>query len=97
MYTVKWSVLQYIIIRPLVSLAGIVCEKYNVLCESEGFDYRYADVYLEVIDFVSIRCVFFLEIVMFERVDVSWLLALLYTDCLCSMASHRRSSKAADR
>ena len=57
MYTVKWSVLQYVIIRPLVSIAGIVCEKYKVLCESEGFDFRYANVYLEIVDFISIRCV----------------------------------------
>ncbi|KAL1736787.1 organic solute transporter Ostalpha-domain-containing protein [Schizophyllum commune] len=54
MYTVKWSVLQYVIIRPLVSIAGIVCEKYKVLCESEGFDFRYANVYLEIVDFISI-------------------------------------------
>ncbi|KAK7458089.1 hypothetical protein VKT23_009995 [Stygiomarasmius scandens] len=54
MYTVKWSVLQYVIIRPLVSIAGIICEHYNVLCESAGFDARYANVYLEAVDFVSI-------------------------------------------
>ncbi|KAF8908770.1 DUF300-domain-containing protein [Mucidula mucida] len=54
MYTVKWSVLQYVIIRPLVSIVGVVCEKFKVLCESEGFDYHYANVYLEVVDFISI-------------------------------------------
>ncbi|KAF5345454.1 hypothetical protein D9758_013648 [Tetrapyrgos nigripes] len=54
MYTVKWSVLQYVIIRPLASIAGIICEHYNVLCESAGFDARYANVYLEAVDFVSI-------------------------------------------
>ncbi|KAF8060857.1 organic solute transporter Ostalpha-domain-containing protein [Lyophyllum atratum] len=54
MYTVKWSVLQYVIIRPLASIAGIVCEKYGVLCESAGFSVHYASVYLEAIDFVSI-------------------------------------------
>ncbi|TRM60659.1 organic solute transporter Ostalpha-domain-containing protein [Schizophyllum amplum] len=54
MYTVKWAVLQYVVVRPLVSIAGIVCEKYKVLCESEGFDFKYANVYLEIVDFVSI-------------------------------------------
>ncbi|KAL1748427.1 organic solute transporter Ostalpha-domain-containing protein [Schizophyllum fasciatum] len=54
MYTVKWSVLQYVILRPLVSIVGIVCEKYKVLCETKGFDFRYANVYLEIVDFVSI-------------------------------------------
>ncbi len=57
MYTVKWSVLQYVIIRPLVSIVGVVCEKFKVLCESEGFDYHYANVYLEVVDFISITYV----------------------------------------
>ncbi|KAK0421926.1 DUF300-domain-containing protein [Armillaria borealis] len=54
MYTVKWSVLQYVIIRPLCSIVGVVCEKYNVLCESEGFDFHYANAYLEIVDFISI-------------------------------------------
>ncbi|KAF8993912.1 DUF300-domain-containing protein [Cyathus striatus] len=54
MYTVKWSVLQYVVIRPAVSVAGIICEHYNVLCESAGFSAKYANVYLEAIDFVSI-------------------------------------------
>ncbi|KAK7057130.1 organic solute transporter Ostalpha-domain-containing protein [Favolaschia claudopus] len=54
MYSVKWSVLQYVVIRPAVSIAGIVTQALNVLCESEGFNVHYANVYLEAIDFVSI-------------------------------------------
>jgi len=54
MYTVKWSVLQYVIIRPACSIAGIICQAYNVLCESGSFDVHFANVYLEAIDFVSI-------------------------------------------
>lgn len=54
MYTLKWSVLQYVIVRPLASIAGIICEAYGVLCESAGFDYHWANVYIEAIDFVSI-------------------------------------------
>ncbi|TFK35664.1 organic solute transporter Ostalpha-domain-containing protein [Crucibulum laeve] len=54
MYTVKWSVLQYVIIRPAASIAGIVAEKYHVLCESEGYSPKYASVYIEAINFVSI-------------------------------------------
>ncbi|KAG1828261.1 DUF300-domain-containing protein [Suillus variegatus] len=54
MYTVKWSVLQYVIIRPAVSIAGIVCQIYNVLCESGPYSIYFANVYLEVVDCVSI-------------------------------------------
>ncbi|KAJ7045567.1 organic solute transporter Ostalpha-domain-containing protein [Mycena alexandri] len=54
MYTVKWAVLQYVIFRPLVSIVGIVCQALNILCESEGFSVKYANVYLEAVDFVSI-------------------------------------------
>ncbi|TEB20972.1 DUF300-domain-containing protein [Coprinellus micaceus] len=54
MYTVKWSVLQYIIIRPAASIAGIICEHYHVLCHTEGYTYKYAAVYIECINFVSI-------------------------------------------
>ncbi|KAJ6499942.1 organic solute transporter Ostalpha-domain-containing protein [Mycena vitilis] len=54
MYTVKWAVLQYVIFRPAVSIAGIICQAFNVLCESEGFSVKYANVYLEAVDFVSI-------------------------------------------
>ncbi|KIK56471.1 hypothetical protein GYMLUDRAFT_47008 [Collybiopsis luxurians FD-317 M1] len=54
MYTLKWCALQYVIFRPAISIAGIICEKLNVLCESQGFDVHFANVYLEAIDFVSI-------------------------------------------
>lgn len=53
MYTLKWAVLQYAVIRPLVSIAGIVCQVYNVLCQSV-WSVHYAGVYLEAVDFVSI-------------------------------------------
>ena len=46
MYTLKWSVLQYVIVRPLASIAGIICEAYGVLCEAAGFDYHWANVYI---------------------------------------------------
>jgi len=54
MYTVKWSVLQYVIIRPACSIAGIICEAFNVLCASGPYSVYFANVYLEVIDFISI-------------------------------------------
>ncbi|KAL7278336.1 hypothetical protein ACG7TL_008312 [Trametes sanguinea] len=54
MYTVKWSVLQYVIIRPLLSIAGIVCEYYGVLCESGPWSFKTAHAYITVIDGVSI-------------------------------------------
>jgi hypothetical protein len=57
MYTVKWSVLQYVIIRPAISITGIICEHYNVLCPTESSNFRYAQVYLTVVDFISITCV----------------------------------------
>ncbi|KZT29990.1 DUF300-domain-containing protein, partial [Neolentinus lepideus HHB14362 ss-1] len=54
MYTVKWSVLQYVVVRPAVSVAGIICEYYGVLCPSGPYSIYYAEVYLEAVDFVSI-------------------------------------------
>ncbi|KAF8797823.1 DUF300-domain-containing protein [Phlegmacium glaucopus] len=54
MYTVKWLVLQYVIIRPAVSIAGIICQKLEVLCQADGFNVHHASVYLNAIDFVSI-------------------------------------------
>ena len=38
-----------------VSIAGIICEKYKVLCESGSYNVHFAKVYLDAIDFVSIR------------------------------------------
>jgi hypothetical protein len=88
MYTLKWSVLQYVIIRPrklflctfpdfmptpsslawnafdtplcaVLSIVGIICEAYGVLCYSAGHDFHFAAVYISIIDFISISCVLF--------------------------------------
>ena len=47
--------LQYVIIRPAGSIAGIICEALDVLCESAGYSWRYASVWIEGINFASIR------------------------------------------
>ncbi|KAH8823599.1 organic solute transporter Ostalpha-domain-containing protein [Flagelloscypha sp. PMI_526] len=49
LHTIKWLVLQYVIIRPLVTIIAIICEAQGVLCESAGFNLRYASVYLSFI------------------------------------------------
>nr|VWP01546.1 Glucose transporter rco-3 [Ganoderma boninense] len=54
MYTVKWSVLQYVILRPALSIAGIICEHYGVLCQSGPWSFKTAHAYFSVIDFISI-------------------------------------------
>ncbi|KDR71551.1 hypothetical protein GALMADRAFT_253889 [Galerina marginata CBS 339.88] len=54
MYTVKWSVLQYVIIRPAASIAGIICAQFDVLCDADGYSLRYASVYIEGVNFISI-------------------------------------------
>ncbi|KAF8633265.1 hypothetical protein AX17_004441 [Amanita inopinata Kibby_2008] len=54
MHAVKWSVLQYVFIRPTVTFIGIICQAAGVLCESQAYSARYASVYLDAIDFVSI-------------------------------------------
>jgi len=54
LYTVKWAVLQYVVFRPAVSLAGIICQAYNVLCDTSSFNVHFANVYLEAVDFASI-------------------------------------------
>jgi len=53
MHVVKWTVLQYTIFRPAISIAGIITEKYNVLCTS-SWSYKYAYVWLTAADTVSI-------------------------------------------
>lgn len=46
------SLLMYII---AVSIAGMICQYYNVLCASGPYSVHFAEVYLESVDFVSIR------------------------------------------
>ncbi|GBE85962.1 predicted protein [Sparassis crispa] len=54
MYTLKWSVLQYVIMRPLLSVIGIICQAAGVLCESGGWSFTTANAYITVIDAISI-------------------------------------------
>jgi len=52
MYTLKWAVLQYCILRPLISIIGIITESYDVLCPDQ-YSVHFAAVYLDSVDFVS--------------------------------------------
>jgi len=53
MHSVKWSVLQYVIIQPAITIAGMICESYNVLCVTGPYSVYYANVYLQVIGVIS--------------------------------------------
>ncbi|KIK09216.1 hypothetical protein K443DRAFT_671702 [Laccaria amethystina LaAM-08-1] len=66
MYAVKWSVLQYVVVRPAVSLIGIICEAFGVLCETQGFNMHFANAYLQSIDFISISLALYGLILFYE-------------------------------
>ncbi|KAF9788384.1 DUF300-domain-containing protein [Thelephora terrestris] len=54
MFTIKWSVLQYVIVRPAASIAGAICQYYGVLCPTLSRSPYYAYLYLAIVDFISI-------------------------------------------
>nr|XP_019050727.1 hypothetical protein I302_01168 [Kwoniella bestiolae CBS 10118]OCF29657.1 hypothetical protein I302_01168 [Kwoniella bestiolae CBS 10118] len=52
-HALSFSVMQYVILRPLISIVGIICLYYGVLCPDE-YSVHYAEAYLDAVDFVSI-------------------------------------------
>lgn len=54
MFTIKWAVMQYVLIRPAVSIAGIITNALGLYCESGGYSPHFAYAYLEAVDFISI-------------------------------------------
>ncbi|KZP10495.1 DUF300-domain-containing protein [Athelia psychrophila] len=64
MHTLKWAVLQYCLFRPLISLAGVITEAYNVLCP-EQYSIHFAEVYLDSFDFVSFSIALYALIVFY--------------------------------
>ncbi len=52
----SWPMLIYIYYAA-TTIAGIICQSYNVLCVSGPYSVHYAEVYLSSIDFASIRYV----------------------------------------
>lgn len=57
LYTLKWSILQYAIVGPLVAIVGVITNAFGLYCESGPFDPHFAHVYLEVVNFLSNKCV----------------------------------------
>ncbi|BGP14568.1 hypothetical protein JCM10213_001917 [Rhodosporidiobolus nylandii] len=53
LHALKWSVLQYSLLRPAISIAEIVCQAVGVLCPTQ-YSVFFAEVYLDAVDFVSI-------------------------------------------
>ncbi|KAG8946405.1 hypothetical protein FRC04_011851 [Tulasnella sp. 424] len=52
MHAVKWAVLQYAILKPLISIISIITEATGVLCDGT-WDVHFAYPYLEVVDVIS--------------------------------------------
>jgi len=70
MYALKWSVLQYVVVRPATTIAGIIAEKFNVLCPSRSLDFRYASVYLSIVDFISCSVALYGLLVFYDLTSV---------------------------
>ncbi|WWD18220.1 hypothetical protein CI109_102670 [Kwoniella shandongensis] len=52
-HALSFSVMQYVVLRPLISVIGIICQYYDVLCP-EQYSVHFAEAYLDAVDFVSI-------------------------------------------
>ncbi|KAK8865604.1 hypothetical protein IAR55_000748 [Kwoniella newhampshirensis] len=52
-HALSFSVMQYVVLRPLISIIGIICQYFGVLCP-EQYSPHFAEVYLDAVDFVSI-------------------------------------------
>ncbi|GAA5857727.1 hypothetical protein JCM5353_003327 [Sporobolomyces roseus] len=67
LHALKWSVLQYSLLRPLISIIEIVCQAYDVLCPTQ-YSVYFAEVYLDAADFVSISVALYGLIVFYALV-----------------------------
>lgn len=38
-----------------LSIAGIICQHFDVLCESSPYNIHFASLYLDTIDFIAVR------------------------------------------
>ncbi|GAA5884830.1 hypothetical protein JCM16303_007291 [Sporobolomyces ruberrimus] len=67
LHALKWSVLQYSLLRPLISIIEIICQAYDVLCPTH-YSVYFAEVYLDAVDFVSISVALYGLIVFYALV-----------------------------
>lgn len=67
----------------VLSIAGIVCEYYGVLCESGPWSFKTAHAYITVIDGVSIT---YVVLPRMSRTSADGLAASRYTACSSSTA-----------
>ncbi|KAK0544752.1 hypothetical protein OC846_005938 [Tilletia horrida] len=65
LFLLKWAVLQYVIVRPALSIAGIILQYYDLLC-TQTYSYKYGEVYIAAIDFVSISIALYGLIVLYD-------------------------------
>lgn len=68
LHALNASVLQYAFLRPTISIIGMVCETYHVLCAHMMAPW-FAKIYLDAVDFVSISIAFYGLVVLYVLVQ----------------------------
>ncbi|CAG8664801.1 7979_t:CDS:2, partial [Acaulospora colombiana] len=53
LFFIKWGVLQYVVINPLITVAALVTETLGVYC-AESMSFHFARVYLSIVEFFSV-------------------------------------------
>ncbi|EIW82856.1 DUF300-domain-containing protein [Coniophora puteana RWD-64-598 SS2] len=60
MYTLKWSVLQYVVVQPVMSVVGVITNAKGILlCPGGPYSFHFFQIYLEIIDFLSNSIAFY--------------------------------------
>lgn len=51
--TVKWLVMQFVVVKPLISVLAIVTEAFGKYCRG-SYSFRFSSIYYQIFDFVSV-------------------------------------------
>ncbi|CAG8469707.1 6015_t:CDS:2 [Paraglomus occultum] len=53
LFWIKWGILQYVIVKPIVTVVAVVLQYHDVLCE-ESFSPAFGNFWIQVVNFISV-------------------------------------------
>ncbi|GJJ71048.1 hypothetical protein EMPS_03398 [Entomortierella parvispora] len=67
LYYMKYGILQYVLVKPITTIAAVILQYYNLYCTT-SYNFHFGNVYITIIDFVSVSLAMYCLIVFYSNI-----------------------------
>jgi hypothetical protein len=67
LYKLKYGILQYVVVKPVTTIAAVVLQYYGLLCPT-SYNFHFGNVYLMIVNFISVSVAMYCLVIFYVNI-----------------------------